>query len=149
MSRFYPKWTRSSRLRVHWRARAQLGRLPVTVSQFFVRSNRPLVFAHRGGAALGPENTLAAFDQGLALGSDGLELDVRLSRDGVVVVHHDSSLERTTDAPKQGFRGAPNATLEMEPGFVRGLDAIRAGQEIIILTWLHEAGPQSPRGAPS
>ena len=55
------------------------------------------MFAHRGGAALGPENTLAAFDQGLALGSDGLELDVRLSRDGVVVVHHDSSLERTTD----------------------------------------------------
>ena len=50
---------------------------------------RPLVFAHRGGGALAPENTLAAFDNGLALGADGLELDVRLSRDGVVVVHHD------------------------------------------------------------
>jgi glycerophosphoryl diester phosphodiesterase len=54
------------------------------------------VFAHRGGAALRPENTVAAFDHGLALGADGLEFDVHLSRDGVVVVHHDSTLERTT-----------------------------------------------------
>ena len=59
---------------------------------------RPLVFAHRGGAALRPENTMAAFDHGLSLGADGLELDVHLSRDGVVVVHHDDTLERTTNA---------------------------------------------------
>jgi len=55
------------------------------------------VFAHRGGAALRPENTLAAFDHGLALGADGLEFDVQLSRDGVVVVHHDRTVDRTTD----------------------------------------------------
>jgi glycerophosphoryl diester phosphodiesterase len=59
---------------------------------------RPLVYAHRGGAALRPENTIAAFDHGLALGADGLELDVRLSSDGVVMVHHDALLDRTTDA---------------------------------------------------
>ncbi|MES1254843.1 MAG: glycerophosphodiester phosphodiesterase [Acidobacteriota bacterium] len=63
---------------------------------FFI-APRPLVFAHRGGSALAPENTLAAFDRGLASGADGLELDVRLSRDGVVVVHHDQTLERTTN----------------------------------------------------
>lgn len=62
----------------------------------FFESPRPLVFAHRGGGALAPENTIAAFDNGLALGADGLELDVRLSRDGVVVVHHDRLLDRTT-----------------------------------------------------
>jgi glycerophosphoryl diester phosphodiesterase len=56
------------------------------------------VFAHRGGSALAPENTIAAFDQGLSLGADGLELDVHLSSDGRVVVHHDRTLERTTDA---------------------------------------------------
>ena len=39
---------------------------------------------------------MAAFDNGLALGADGLELDVRLSRDGRVVVHHDGTLDRTT-----------------------------------------------------
>ena len=55
------------------------------------------MFAHRGGGALAPENTLAAFEHGLSLGADGLELDVRLSRDAVVVVHHDRSLERTTN----------------------------------------------------
>src|SRR5438105_14452461 len=62
----------------------------------FFESTRPHVFAHRGGAALAPENTMAAFDNGLALGADGLELDVRLSRDGAVVVHHDDLLDRTT-----------------------------------------------------
>ncbi len=54
------------------------------------------MFAHRGGAALAPENTLAAFANGMALGADGIELDVRVSRDGRVVVHHDQTLERTT-----------------------------------------------------
>jgi glycerophosphoryl diester phosphodiesterase len=54
------------------------------------------VFAHRGGGALAPENTFAAFDNGLACGADGLELDVHLSRDGRVVVHHDLTLDRTT-----------------------------------------------------
>ena len=62
----------------------------------FFESSRPLVFAHRGGCALGPENTLAAFDLGLAAGADGLELDVHLSADGVAVVHHDATLDRTT-----------------------------------------------------
>ena len=47
-------------------------------------STRPLVFAHRGGSKLAPENTMAAFDAGMAAGADGLELDVRLSRDRVV-----------------------------------------------------------------
>ena len=56
------------------------------------------MFAHRGGSALAPENTIAAFDHGLSLGADGLELDVHLSRDGRVVVHHDRTLDRTTDA---------------------------------------------------
>lgn len=59
---------------------------------------RPLIYAHRGGAALRPENTIAAFDHGLAVGADGLEFDVRLSRDGVVIVHHDDTVDRTTNA---------------------------------------------------
>ena len=74
----------------------------------FFSASRPLVFAHRGGAALAPENTIAAFDNALALGVDGIELDVRMSSDGVVVVHHDRTLDRTTD-----LRG-PVATRTME-----------------------------------
>ncbi|GAB4223907.1 MAG: glycerophosphodiester phosphodiesterase [Spirochaetales bacterium] len=53
--------------------------------------------AHRGGAGLAPENTMAAFRQALELGVDAVELDVHLSRDGVPVVIHDPSLARTTD----------------------------------------------------
>lgn len=53
---------------------------------------RTLNIAHRGGAALRPENTLAAFGHAIALGCDGAELDVQLSADGVVVVHHDFRL---------------------------------------------------------
>ena len=56
----------------------------------------PIIYAHRGGAALRPENTIEAFDHGIACGADGLEFDVHLSKDGVVVVHHDDTLERTT-----------------------------------------------------
>ena len=61
-------------------------------------SREKLVFAHRGGAKLAPENTIAAFVNGLALGSDGFECDVHLSRDGTPVVIHDKTLDRTTDA---------------------------------------------------
>jgi glycerophosphoryl diester phosphodiesterase len=63
----------------------------------FWSGQRPQVFAHRGGCDLGPENTIAAFDIGVAAGADGLELDVHLSADGTVVVHHDKTLDRTTD----------------------------------------------------
>jgi glycerophosphoryl diester phosphodiesterase len=64
----------------------------------FFDLGRPGVFAHRGGASLAPENTIAAFDAGLRAGADGLELDVHLSSDGVPVVIHDPSLDRTTNA---------------------------------------------------
>jgi glycerophosphoryl diester phosphodiesterase len=74
-----------------------VARSPGPLRHSFFASPRPLVFAHRGGAALAPENTIAAFDNGLRLGADGLELDVRFSQDGVVVVHHDLTLDRTTD----------------------------------------------------
>jgi glycerophosphoryl diester phosphodiesterase len=69
--------------------------LALCIVPFF--SDRPQVFAHRGGCDLGPENTIAAFDIGMATGADGLELDVHMSSDGVVVVHHDPTLDRTTN----------------------------------------------------
>jgi glycerophosphoryl diester phosphodiesterase len=54
---------------------------------------RPLNIAHRGGAGLRPENTLAAFRDAVAHGADGAELDVQLSKDGQVVVYHDYRLK--------------------------------------------------------
>jgi len=54
---------------------------------------QPWNIAHRGGAQLVPENTMAAFADALARGCDGAELDVQLTRDGMVVVHHDFRLK--------------------------------------------------------
>jgi len=56
-----------------------------------------LVIGHRGASALAPENTLAGFRRALAEGADALELDVHVTADGVPVVIHDPTLERTTD----------------------------------------------------
>jgi glycerophosphoryl diester phosphodiesterase len=58
---------------------------------------RPVIFAHRGASAHAPENTLAAFELALTEQADALELDVKLSSDGQVVVHHDATVDRTTD----------------------------------------------------
>ncbi len=55
----------------------------------------PLIIGHRGASAFAPENTLAAFDLALQQGADGIEFDVRLSRDGVPIVIHDANLIRT------------------------------------------------------
>ncbi|MGH7525953.1 MAG: glycerophosphodiester phosphodiesterase [Gemmatimonadales bacterium] len=57
---------------------------------------RPVI-AHRGASGYAPENTIAAFELALAQGADAFELDVRLTADGVPVVIHDPTLERTTD----------------------------------------------------
>jgi len=70
-------------------------------------SHRAAAIAHRGGSRLRPENTLAAFDHAAALGVDGFECDVHLSRDGVPVVIHDATLDRTTSA--SGSVSARNA----------------------------------------
>jgi glycerophosphoryl diester phosphodiesterase len=56
----------------------------------------PLNIGHRGASGEAPENTLAAFELALRQGAEGVELDVRLSADGVPVVIHDARLERTT-----------------------------------------------------
>ena len=54
---------------------------------------KPLQVAHRGGAGLWPENTMAAFTHALEAGADGIELDVHLTLDGKLAVHHDESLK--------------------------------------------------------
>jgi len=57
---------------------------------------RPVI-GHRGNRAFAPENTLESFLEAVALGVDAVEFDVHVSRDGVPVVFHDATLERTTD----------------------------------------------------
>lgn len=56
------------------------------------------IFAHRGASQEYPENTMLAFEAAYEVGTDGIELDVQLTKDGVAVVIHDEMLDRTTNA---------------------------------------------------
>ena len=76
---------------------------------------QPIIFAHRGASAHAPENTLAAFELALAQGADAIELDVKLSADGHVVVIHDTSVYRTT--------GAYGQVKDLSLAELRALDA--------------------------
>jgi glycerophosphoryl diester phosphodiesterase len=75
----------------------------------------PIIFAHRGASAHAPENTLAAFELALEQGADGIELDVKLSADGQVVVIHDATVDRTT--------GASGRVKDLTWSELRSLDA--------------------------
>lgn len=64
-------------------------------------TNEVTIIAHRGLAEGLPENTLAAFERSIQRGIDVIELDVRTTRDGHLVIHHDETLDRTTDCTGQ------------------------------------------------
>ena len=75
-----------------------------------------LIFAHRGYSLKAPENTISAFVKAFEEGADGVELDVRCSKDGYLIVIHDSTLERTTNG--KGF--VDKYTLNELKNFVIG-----------------------------
>jgi glycerophosphoryl diester phosphodiesterase len=77
----------------------------------------PWLVAHRGGSRIAPENTLAAFDRAAELGADAIETDVRLSRDGVVMVFHDEDTFALTGQPGT-IEGRTAAEIEaLDAGF--------------------------------
>lgn len=61
-----------------------------------LKAGEPLVIGHRGAAGYAPENTMVAFERGLSLRADAIELDVNVSKDGELIVIHDPTLNRTT-----------------------------------------------------
>ena len=64
----------------------------------------PLVIAHRGDLSSAPENTLPAFQRAWSIGADGVELDVRLTRDDQLVVFHDRRVNRTSNGQGRVLR---------------------------------------------
>jgi glycerophosphoryl diester phosphodiesterase len=81
-----------------------------------------LVIGHRGAAGSAPENTLPSFDLALAQGAAAIELDIRLTADGVPVVLHDPTLERTTSGsgPLRAIRLSALAAIDAGARFTPG-----------------------------
>src|SRR5512139_2814209 len=77
--------------------------------------SQPVIFAHRGASAHAPENTLAAFELALAQQADAIELDVKLTVDGQVIVLHDATVDRTT--------GSHGRVRDLSLAQLRSLDA--------------------------
>ncbi|MCB8965327.1 MAG: glycerophosphodiester phosphodiesterase [Ardenticatenaceae bacterium] len=70
---------------------------PVADHPFFAGQSGPMVIAHQGGEELRPSNTMIAFQHAVDLGVDVLEMDIHMTQDGVIVVMHDATVDRTTD----------------------------------------------------
>ncbi|MEW1579208.1 glycerophosphodiester phosphodiesterase family protein [Streptomyces microflavus] len=87
------------------------------------RQTSPVVVAHRGASGYAPENTLAAVDAAKALSVDWVENDVQRTKDGVLVVLHDTDLKRTTDVEEVFPDRAPWAVKDFTAAEVAKLDA--------------------------
>lgn len=83
----------------------------------FTETDRLLAIAHRGGAALWPENTLFAFQNAIRIGADALEFDVHATSDGVLVVIHDATVDRTTDGSGRVDEMTWDALRELDAGY--------------------------------
>jgi len=86
-------------------------------------SSFPLVIAHRGARSLAPENTLAACRAAREVGADGWECDVHMTKDGELVLMHDNTLSRTTDACAVFPGRAPWLVSDFTLEEIRQLDA--------------------------
>ncbi len=93
---------------------------------------RPLI-GHRGASGSFPENTMLAFKQALREGADSVEFDVRLTADGVPVVIHDATLDRTTDGQGQ--------VAELPLAAIREFDAGRGERISTLAQVLEELAP--------
>ena len=100
-------------------------------------NGRPLLVGHRGARAVAPENTLLAFEAGLAGGADILELDVQLTADGQVIVFHDYDLAAKTGVPGR-VGDYPAAYLQtLDVGYTPGKQFADARMPLLreVLAW--------------
>jgi glycerophosphoryl diester phosphodiesterase len=95
----------------------------------------PLLLGHRGAPRVLPENTLASFRRALADGADGVELDVQRAADGVPVVIHDATLERTTNGRGPVASHTSTELARLDAGAGEGVPTLAA-----VAAWAAEAG---------
>ncbi len=106
----------------------------MTTAEQLLHSPRPLVIAHRGYSHLAPENTLPAFKLAKAAGADLIELDYYHTKDGVPIVFHDTTLDRTTDATNRWG----GAKIRIETKTLGELKTLEAGN------WFNPPYPNTP-----
>jgi glycerophosphoryl diester phosphodiesterase len=85
-------------------------------------AGRPLIIAHRGARSLAPENTIAAARKAFEIGADMWELDVGMTADGALLVIHDSTLARTSNAREVFPERRPWSLHEFTLDAIKGLD---------------------------
>lgn len=101
----------------------------MTAAELLLDPGARPVIAHRGASGLRPENTLGAFLLARKLGADGIELDIRLSADGVVMVHHDPTLDRTTKRTGRLDRLKAAELEKVDAGRGEGIPTLAAALE--------------------
>jgi len=89
---------------------------PIQPTEYFDAS-QPMVIAHQGGDGLRPSNTLEAFQHAVELGVDVLEMDVHASSDGVLVLMHDATVDRTTNGTGRISELALPALKALDAGY--------------------------------
>src|SRR3954469_17581829 len=112
-------------------------------------SARPVI-GHRGNRAHAPENTIESFAQAVAAGADAIEFDVRVTADGIAVVHHDPTVNRTTDGTGEIARLTFDQLKRLDAGAKFTRDAGKTfpyrgkGHRIPTLDEVIEAFPATP-----
>lgn len=102
----------------------------------------PLIIGHRGASAVAPENTIAAFAAAIAAGADGVEFDVRLSRDGEPVIIHDDTLKRTVGLRKRVAEMTAEELRRVDVPSLRELFELMAGNSLVLYLEIKESSAE-------
>lgn len=102
----------------------------------------PLIIGHRGASAVALENTIAAFEAAIAAGADGIEFDVRLSRDGVPVIIHDDTLSRTHRVRRRVVDLSAAELRSIGVPSLRELFELMAGNDLLLCLEIKSREPQ-------
>ena len=104
----------------------------------------PLIIGHRGASAVALENTIAAFEAAIAAGADGIEFDVRLSRDGVPVIIHDDTLSRTHGVRRRVVDLTAEELRSVGVPSLRELFELMSGNSLLLCLEIKSREPELP-----